>query len=60
MFVRRGPLRHARMLVAVTAAAQERDALVIEPAADERGAEVVLLDLVAGPPLPDDPRDSVA
>ena len=62
MYVRRGPLRHARMLVAVTHAAQERDALLIEPDPDERpedrGAEVVPVDLLAAPPLPDGPVDT--
>ena len=60
MFVRRGPLRHARMLVAINDAAQERNALLIEPQPDEdRGAEVVPVELLA-PPLPDKPPDAAA
>jgi len=64
MYVRRGPLRHARMLVAATAVAQDRDVLVIEPKPDDRiedqGAEVVPVDLLAAAPPPDGPRDSAA
>ena len=64
MYVRRGPLRHARMLVAINVAAQEHDALVLEPQPDarleDRGAEVVPVELLAAPPLPDGPPESVA
>ena len=64
MYIRRGPLRHARMLVAVTSTARERDALVIESkpveAPEDRGAEVVPVDLLAAPPLPEGPRDPAA
>lgn len=70
MFVRRGPLRHARMLVAATYAADKPDGLAVVPAPEQPlvplvplgdgPAEVVRLsgpDLLAGPPLPDGPRD---
>ena len=53
-------MRHARMLVAINDAAQEQDALVIEPQPDERGAEVVPVELLAAPPLPDAPPDTAA
>ena len=70
MFVRRGPLRHARMLVAATSIADKPDGLAVAPGPEQpvvplvplgdHPAEVVSLsgpDLLAAPQLPDGPRD---